>query len=655
MSKPALTPEEEVRFDELFAPSDRLSLSHDWGNVLHREIAKTHAEPGFSPAPSADVAIALLESDELAAKRTQNEAKSAPSRFAFMAVACVLLVALIGGFVALQSSQASDQITLIPASQEVPAPEFSEVSIPEGTTSVLQAGDGTTVAVVHQPDAGNTVLALSDDLETWTETTPVPAVGFDPTRGPIVDISTDTWFVVGGDPESLFDAGPGRIAQNFATAVAVFSSIDRGQSWTQIESSFGSGAFERAHGEPLPAFSAETVLATSAAVLGDRIVVLIDTLTLTNWTEAARSAGIVDSETQVFLSGPPPFPGSDNDEQMFVAAGPGGIREVMITAADLGLPEEAFEELKVGLFFSPLNFDDPDQSVFGFFVSNGGDSFERAPDPRIGAFPTLFTQGERFVVQAENPISFPDSFLTTVRVSTDAMTWSEPDGNAPVRELVYAFAPQQDAPQEFGTVIDSDLWRLRIEPGSEDTVRLEQSNGGRTGFSLAPTPNPELQPELAFTTDFGAAVVWQTVPETAPVATVSENGWAFEADINNATFRLTDPDGNQSGLRGIFGTNFDNVVIDGHLTVWVFDDDGSEVASFDFDEVLAEVLRSPLETPTERVVSWATGPSDWRFADLDGLSTFLWDFQPLDEGLLATAADDSTEALLIEWPDGFEG
>ena len=136
---------------------------------------------------------------------------------------------------------------------------------------------------------------------------------------------------------------------------------------------------------------------------------------------------------------------------------------------------------------------------------------------------------------------------------------------------------------------------------------------------------------------------------------MSENGWAFEADINNATFRLTDPDGNQSGLRGIFGTNFDNVVIDEHLTVWVFDDDGSEVASFDFDEVLAEVLRSPLETPTERVVSWATGPNDWRFADLDGLSTFLWDFQPLDEGLLATAADDSTEALLIEWPDGFEG
>ncbi len=105
----------------------------------------------------------------------------------------------------------------------------------------------------------------------------------------------------------------------------------------------------------------------------------------------------------------------------------------------------------------------------------------------------------------------------------------------------------------------------------------------------------------------------------------------------------------------LVGTNFDNVVIDENLTVWVFDDDGSEVASFDFDEVLAEVLRSPLETPTERVVSWATGPNDWRFADLDGLSTFLWDFQPLDEGLLATAADDSTEALLIEWPDGFEG
>ena len=652
MAKSTLTPEEEIRFDELFAPSDRLALSHDWAGQLQAEITKTRPQAAPNYAPSEDGETPILLSDELHAKRSDRDAEERPSRLPFAMAACLLLVVLGVGFVALQPDRASDQITLIPASQQVPAPEFSDVAIPEGTTSIGQTSDGTTVAVVPQREAGVTVLALSDDLETWTETTPIPVVGFDSFDFLAVDTSTDTWFVVGGDPDTLFDAGLAPESQNLATDLLVFSSVDRGQSWTEIEAEFATNDFERTHGQPLPSFSAETPLLGSMAVLGDRLLVLVESTTLTNWTEAARSAGIVDNDTQVFLSGAPPFPGEE-DEQTFQAVGPEGIREVIITADDLSLSEEAFDELKLGLFFSPPGpNDDLDASAFRFFLSEAGSPFERASDPRIGPFPSVFTQGERFVAQSETPSEFSDEFLRRVRVSTDGTSWSKSDDDTPVHELVYALT-LQDVPQEFGNVIDGDLWGLRIEPGSEGAVRLEQSNGGNTAYSLAPAPEADLQPELAFTTDFGAAVVWQNPAlEVPPVATVVENGWTFEARLTSFTFTLTDPEGNQSGNRSLFGSSFDNVVIDENLTVWVFDDDGSELASFSFDEVGTAALRT--ESEIQRVVSWATGPNDWRFAELEGLSISFWIFQPIDQGLLATAPDDPTEALLIEWPDEFE-
>ncbi len=110
MAKSTLTPEEEIRFDELFAPSDRLALSHDWAGQLQAEITKTRPQAAPNYAPSEDGETPILLSDELHAKRSDRDAEERPSRLPFAMAACLLLVVLGVGFVALQprSSERSD-------------------------------------------------------------------------------------------------------------------------------------------------------------------------------------------------------------------------------------------------------------------------------------------------------------------------------------------------------------------------------------------------------------------------------------------------------------------------------------------------------------------------------------------------------------------
>lgn len=637
-----LTQEDQERFDALFSETNRLTLTHDWDDRLLRELAAESStevatmlvdQPVDNEAPVIDLT-----------KERETRRKSVAAPLAL--VACLLLAVAGIGLLSLPDGQ-PDDIAVIPASQQVDPPTVSDLDVPDGATELVEATDGTIVAVVEQPDSGQVVLATTTDLVNWENSAPVPLIRA------IVDVSTDIWYVVGSDPNALQDNGSidGAAAD---TEIAAFSSSDRGSTWAPIET-LPSGEviyIDEADGaNPLPSTSFE-IASISIGVAGDQVMIAHGKAAVTNWTELARDAGLVDDDTNVVAGI------SGGQTPVFFAFGPNTFEEIEITANDLGVSRQVFDGLRFGVIETTLQ-----RSV-------AGGAFEEIPLPSSQL--VLADVGVRdgdFVVSGL--ASLATRLDEQVYRSTDGTNWVESDeppvfgvflGNgeeiAPPLNDVLQFL--SDTPTNDGGVI-SELgdWQVRINDESEQ-LRAEQSSLGSSSFSSVPTPDVEAQLVGGFGTDFGAALVWQDMEASSLEVSrsiVEDNGYSFEFFDNGSagSVTVTDPQGEVLVEQmGLFAFQLGRVINDAGNVV-VFDEQGAVAASVSIFDVRSSFLRTGerVENPPARFISWASGPDNWSFAELEGLESAVWRFTILDDGILATAVDDPTEALFISWPAEF--
>lgn len=635
-----LTKEDQERFEALFSEESRLTLTYDWADQLLRQ-ANSDSAAETEPVPAAQPVNDETQVIDLTEKR-ESRRKVGAGPLAL--VACLLLAIAGIGVLGLPDGE-PDDIALIPASQQVDPPNVSDVDVPDGTYSVLEAGDGTTVAVIAQPDSDEIVLASTTDLVTWNNSAPLPLALAE------VDVSTDVWYAVGSDPNSLqelgsFDGSP------VPTDIAAFSSSDRGSTWTQIETVPSGDVIytDEASGLNLLPSTGFEIASVSIATVGDQVMIAHGKAADTNWTELAREAGLVDDQT--FVVG-----GVAGQNPMYFAFGPNGFEEIEITANDLGISRRVFDGLQFGVIETTLQ------------RSIDGGAFEEVPLPDSRLFiADVGARDEAFIVSGI--ANLRTTISERVYRSTDGVTWAESD-EPPVYEILFeneaGVPPLNDILQynfdrpTNGAAVISEIgeWRVRI---TDDTgqLRAEQSSLGSSNFSFVPTPDVEAQLVGGFGTDFGAALVWQDLEASSleiSRAIVEDNGYSFEFFDNGAagSVTVTDPEGEIIAEQmSLFASHLGQVLNDAG-EIAVISDQGEIAATADISDVRRSYLRTGarVENPPARFISWASGPDNWSFAELEGLESAVWQFTILDDGILATAVDDPTDAVFISWPVEF--
>ncbi len=639
-----LTLEEQALFDSVFGDEadsgeDRWNLTDDWVEQLLRRI-ENETPSNDLPETKASVDSDQHELIEVIDLSQEREARRRPT---LALVACVLLFVVgVGSAVALGGFGADarpDSVAVIPASQQVDAPQLTPLDVPDGTTQFLNAGNGTTVAVVESPTTDESYLSISTDLVNWENSEALPIVDA------IADVSTDTWYVVGPKSEALFDSG-GPIG-DVPTEVAGYSSDDFGQTWRPIEMI--------PHGEPVMVDDAGNEIGIphtkfwtfepSIAVVDDQLLIAYSTAPITNWTQVARDLGLVDDETTVIY---------DGGERWF-AYGPGTFEEIEITASDLGLSSDDFFDLSFTLLELRVQ-----RSV-------AGAPFELVELPRtdllVGSVEVV---GERFVLSADQPAGVIISSI--VFESTDGLSWSE-SSHEPLSETLWfdddggfpglgdLLFTRGDRNIDFdGTLVDQPDWQVRL--AVDEGLIAEQSSTGSATWNFVPAPGVEAQLIGGFATDFGAALVWQNEYAESlqgGAAVVEDNGYIFEL-YDGLRLTVTDPNGVVlSERRSMMSIVDGRVLVERASDVVVVGEQGEVVASAGYEDFETAYFRSGrrIENPPARFISWASGPETWSFAELEGIDSAIWNFTVIDGGMLASAIDDPSEVLLIEWPEEF--
>ncbi len=616
-----LTSEEELRFEQLFANSDRLTLGYDWVDAFLESVAEETTDrldyaPAGRPGDGTTFAPVVSLADERE-KRAWGP---------FLAVAAAFLIAIgVGASLLLSAGRTSnggvDEIPLLDSSQEVEAPDLRPLAVPDGSFSYEQLDDGQTLVLAQPEDSESTILWATSDLTNYEERATLPIVDA------IGDFTTDTWYLVGGDTESIVEFGQGPTSR-VPTDLAVFASTDQGITWESIDIEVEQIVDSHDLSDPasLP-FSETQAHEVSVAVIDDTVLVGYTAVPVTDWTALAREFDLVDDETEVVrIAGV-----FDN----YWAVGPNRFERLAIEATDVDMERTTFDNLNLA--------DDPvvARSVDGQPFEKVSLPQEMATNPIIFA-PIVDTYDGEFLIT--NPVfMWNDEALT----SSNGIDWEEQDGD---------FLEQINTESETELTVNRNDWKLRFR--FDDELVAEQRTSDEAQFSLVPRPEVQAGVQLGFETDFGAAIVWQDNQANSLLSirsTVQNNGYTFEF-FDNWTVAVTAPDGTVvSERQGLSGVPQDRIVLDSYGTIRLYDDDASVLASVTLDELFEAYFTTGIraENPPARFISWATAHDDWKFAELEGISAALWDFQELDEGLLATAGHDPSEALFIEWPAEF--
>ena len=633
-----LTQIDEERLTALFAEADRLTLTPDWADRLLREVTPEDTA-GFEPAPT-DGRAEPIEFDAVVVDlAVEREARSRLPAFVAAAIALFFVGIAISSFSGGPTVSTTENVPLIPASQEVAAPTASEVTVPDGTQSISQAASGETIAVIEREGADETILAVTSDLDVWQESAPVPVVHA------VADVSTDTWYVVGGESASLSQLGL-TDTSILATELAAFSSSDQGMTWERIELSVGEPEFTLdASGEQVPD-SVQTVISPdflSVAVLDETVVVAYEKQLAVNWSELASDVGIVEDGTHVFVAG---LSANGNDGDLY-ALGEGGIELLDADSDTFGFSGAVYREL---LFAPVFTQDTPRIQV----SVAGGPFTEEAFPSELTGFPNVSVQEDQFVLSGASTINQFGASTAAV-TSTDGVTWIEPNEPVVISNFIESFITSTPAAGIFARHGD---WQVSID--QDDGRFVAEQAIGNESPTLVPAPSEESDIQAVFATDFGAAIVWQDVEPLGVVTTVVKDGYTFNVSFQQSNFAVTDPGGNVVIERQAFGgvpqgpAFFEDV----SGSIHVVDDGGELVVSLSSREITEASLRNAVSTTgeaPERFISWASSPDDWQFFPLEGLDSNVWIFTPTEGGLLATAAEDPTDALFFSWSDEFGG
>lgn len=626
-----LTLEEEAIIDNLFADSDRWSLEGDWVEHLFAKIEE-NTEPEEEEIVPLEFDGATAPIDLTKEREVRRGMSNGLQR---LMVACFVLAVAIGGASLLlqDSTQTAEaeEIPVLGASREVEAPNVVTLDVPEGATAYVEAGNGETVALVQPDGSEETTLSVSTDLRTWEDRTTLPLVD---ASG---DFSTDTWYVVGGDAESIVQVGIGE-SSRIPTEVAVFASTDRGATWQSIDIAVEPITAEQgSFNDPTPdgrteiPFTVTNPHEVSISAIGDTVVVGYTSVSATDWTALARDFGLVDDQTEVIAI--------DGGFERYWAVGPNTFEELIIEATDIDMERNAFDDLRFA-----------QKAVVQ--TSIAGAAFEPVELPmrdtinELVIAPLVLSVDGQFVLFDDVPFGWGSDVAL---ISNDGLAWTQVDDG-----LLDEIAIEELG----GLFLNREDWKARIVLDGNEVI-AQQRVDGTSPYTPIPTPDVQAQAALGFATDFGGAIVWQDQMANSLFSirsTIESDGYDFEI-FDNFTLAATAPDGTViSEGQSLSGIPQDRIVLDSYGTIRLYDTDGTVLTSFETTEIDEAFFTTGIrvENPPARFISWASTDDDWRFAELDGLAAAIWNFQETERGLLATAFHDPSEALLIEWPAEFE-
>lgn len=596
----ALTEAEERRFDELFSPSDRLSLTHDWKQTLHEAI---RAEEAGLATPSLDGEAEASNVISLAERRSLKQ--MAPR---VLMAAAVAVIAAFGISVLMNQSVSTDselvQAPLLAPELEIGAPTFGRLELPENLVSTTARESGI-VGLTQDPGTQETTVFTTSDGTNWTEVATLPV------RNAVVDVVGDSWVVAGDALASLvpYTNAPD---DSYVPAVGVFRSIDAGASWNPIP-------FDIA-GDDRENFRADLSEIT-VTQLDDTVLLGYLRESVFDTTALFIENGIVGPNDRVIT-----VIDEDNEEVLF-SLGPDIFGELDVLPSDVGMTRDQFNETvdRPNWLLEPK-----------LAVSSDGAAFVEVDSPTetFGSAPTIGSQDGRFVTVnfTVRGGTYAPTTVLVAHVSSDGRTWEKIDTDD----------------FDFQRVELSDSWILRSgSPG------LEQSLDSGDRFDLVPVPRRGVITTGAAETDFGAAVVWldlaQVLVPNDNVTTLSDSDYTivFEGD----DVRVTDPSGVEIANQSIFDPQTGPVVVSADLQVFVLDADNQVV--FASDPSWVDTSQFFGDRPPDQFISWSTDGSDWKFASLDGIGPGLWEYYPTEAGLVAIEVFEYDGAVRFEWPAEF--
>ncbi len=588
-----LTDEEEQRFQELFSPSDRLQLTHDWKRSLRDAITEERGEDATNYAVGdSGSGASVVSLEEHRAKRSW----AGPT----LAVAAAVMLVIFGLTTIDRPMAESEEIAVLGPELEIATPSFRTLELPENTVAV-DASPRVILALSEEPASLETNVWSSVDGVEWTN------IGTFPVFDATVLIDEDTWLITGFDAVTAEPAAD-QVDAVLGTNFAVLRSVDGGATWEQIDA------------PGIPQFDSPYVTTTASAfdvAQVDGIVLLHFTMEHRfDFTSTARELGRIGPDDVVVSV----VERSGFWPRVFVAAGPDSFGPIELTAADLGLTQEELESVQT----SNLN------PVSVAARSVDGEAFEivEAPtDTTPGAIRLLLGQTDQF--QLWN-IRSPQK----IYVSTDALNWEKVDFD-----------------DERTTTRLNDEWRVRA--GSSGDTLYQSVNG--SSFSQVPRPDRSMAVWRPVPTDFGAAIVWldfdSLVARSTTFASIERNGFTVES--KTGLYTVTDPEGNvlveaqsDEGLRE------GPVIITHDGRMLISDGQGSlavELTDEDFFELENQFLFDEVET-AQQLISWSTNGSDWKFASLGDLGGGLWNYLESPIGLLGVEMVEMEDAVSFDWP-----
>lgn len=595
-----LTEAEELRFEELFSPSDRLSLTHDWKQTL-REVIPTEGSALFDTT---------TEGGEGSADVINLDERRGLRALAPRLLIAAAFVAIVGFGIAARGGSSSNEVVNAPVlapELEIGTPTFSRLELPDSVV-FTNTIDGGIVAISQDPDTEESTLFSTTDGVTWIQGETLPV------RNAVVDAAGSSWVIAGEEIATLapLTNAPG---ESIATNVAVYRSLDAGISWEPLEYSP-----EREDQEKYFSVKMSDVAVTQ---LDDKVLVSHVSEVVFDSTAFMVDNGVVGPDDRVVEVH------DDNFSRVFFSLGPDVAGALNVDPSDLGMTQAEYDRI-VG---SPLWIDEH------LALSAGGQTFESVPLPTdfgVGA-PLIDSQNGEFL-------------WANVRITAGTVVPSAPGGSVDLS--VYRSEDGRswdrlDLDDLYIEEVISESWILR-----EESERLEQSLDARRRFDLVPVPQSGVIAMGVVPTDFGVAVAWLDLDRilTLPEATTIVEGdytIVFEGD----GVRVTDSSGVEVGTQSVPGIPEGPVVVTPEGRVFVLGDDGELVVST--SDVPADVTAFFGDEAPDHMISWSTDGTDWKFASLDGIGPGLWDYYSTEAGLIAIETFDYEDAVVFDWPEEF--
>ncbi len=598
-----LTTEEEARFNELFGPTDRLQLTHDWKRLLDDAIVAERLATG-SPVDVAGTSGAF--DADIVDLTSEREHRRNPVRMLAIAAAGVLIAGL-AAFVAINAASTDtdgvQELALLGPDREIAPPQVATSELPENTTLVVDDDD---TFALSEADGTTTLLRSSDGTD-WIE------VGTADVVDAVFAIDGDRMAIAGAAPAGLVDQ-PGVPGVQIATELVVFVSDDAGSSWTSLDVALPDAAFPNAT-EDVPEGAFMAADNVTVAVHEDRTVVSYTTALQYDFTPAARELGLIGPNDRIVRIND----GVSNFTTFGV--GPDTFGLVDIQPEDIGLPRHAYDDLILA----------PDHPLSHVQVSIDGAAFAPVADLEAERHlnPTVSSDEQGFYYVGST------SWVRVYR-SEDGTNWELIN----VEDLVEALG------ETFEVTTD---WSVAYDVG---TRQVSQSLDGGS-FRPVPVPDTGLLAADVVETEFGAAVVWQDINAAANAiapAVIERDGFTIEQNFQGS-FTVTDPNGNVLiEERGQTVTPTGGVVIDAVGSMQVFDDNGERVLLVPDTELFGR----PLLAASTHYVGWSTDGEDWKFAELE-IPAGPWVFNDAPQGLIGVNLLDLDEAVIIDWPAEFDG